>query len=538
MMRARGKQSASPRLWSCLAALAAIAALAAAPTAAIATEGAHFTYELCDSALPGGNTPGAHYVVEPGAPLAGANTCAQPGGSLAITETGHAGATYAYWNLPVPATPGGYVEAVTISGAACGLGPGNDHTYVFEQPFPGNLCSESAHYFHVASAPSKAPGRTAWILMNCDGNYAPGCEAGPSIHAHYIAATEVDVQPPAIAGLEGTLLGGEVLRGHQTLAAKATDVGGGLAKIAVAVNGLPAGEPQAGACGLAQVKNPSYTGTVALGLTPCPTSLTAQWTLDTAAYPFHNGPNTLAVCASDFATAGEPNTVCSPPQTVDVNNSCADSPVAGGQVLDARFAKSHDDAVTVPFGHTAIVTGELADNAGDPISGATICVQAQTRGTGNGPHPVATATTDAQGDFAYKLAPGPNRRLLVGYRHDSFQVARTISYFAHARPQLHVRPGRIAEGGRVQITGKLPRPRAAGRVVVLQAGALHGGRWLTFRKATTGKRGYFKSSYRFGSTRHTITYRIRAVVPRQRGYPYDPGHSKPRRVKVRRGARG
>ena len=446
MSTARNKQAAGKRVQFCLVALAVLAALVAAPSRAAATEGAHFTYELCDAELPGGNTPAAHFVVNPGVALAGTNTCAQPGGSLAITETGHAAATYAFWTLPVPATPGGYVEAVTISGAACGLGPGNNHTFVYEQPFPGSLCAESAHYFHVASAPSVLAGTTVWMLMNCDGNYAPGCEAGPSVFAHYIAATEVDVQPPAVTNLQGTLLSGEVLRGHQDLGATATDTGGGLTKLAVAVNGLPAGEPQAGACGLAQVKNPSYTGTVALGLTPCPTSLDANWSLDTATYPFHNGLNTLQVCASDFATAGEPNTTCSAAQTVNVNNSCTDSPVAGGEVLDVRFAKSHGDAVTVPFGHTAIVTGELADNAGDPISGATICVQAQTQGTSSGLHPVATATTDAQGDFAYKLGPGPNRRLLVGYRHDSFQVARTISYFAHARPQLRVRPSQIEAG--------------------------------------------------------------------------------------------
>ncbi len=146
--------------------------------------------------------------------------------------------------------------------------------------------------------------------------------------------------------------------------------------------------------------------------------------------------------------------------------------------------------------------------------------------------PVGTATTDAHGHFVYTVPKGPNRRVLVGYRHDSFQVARSIRYYAHAKPTIHISPGRVGHGGGIRIRGKLPGAQGKGRVVVLQASALHSRRWFTFRRATTNKHGVFHGRYRFGATTRTITYRIRAVVPRQRGYPWEVGHSKPALVKV------
>jgi hypothetical protein len=502
--------------------------LLAAPAAQATSR---FTYELCDSALPGGGVPAISFHANPGVAYTPFQSCASPGGAIGITETGQVSTNPGWIDVAVPAVPGGFVEAETISAFASNLQPGNEASHVYADGWPLDNGGDTARYFKVHSGLdfySRDGGFP--IVMTCS---ASPCNPGGTIAAHYIAVTEVDTVAPKVQKAEGSLLAGGVLRGHQSLSAEASDIGGGLSKIEVRVNGLPAAPPTPGACAVAQVKNQSYEGTAAYALSPCPAKLTGTWLLDTAAAPFQNGPNSVQVCASDFATTGEPNTTCTAPQTVEVNNTCTESPVVGGQVLSAEFAQSNAETVTVPFGHPAEVTGELADNAGDPISGATICIESQTQGGSGGPRPVATATTDGHGEFSYELPPGPNRNLLVGYRHDFFQVARTIGYHAHSRPTLKLSAGRVRAGGRVQITGKLPGPRAAGRVVVLQASSLHGTRWITFRRATTGRNGGFASFYRFNNSSPTITWRMRAVVPRQRGYPYDPGHSKPVRVKVR-----
>jgi hypothetical protein len=121
---------------------------------------------------------------------------------------------------------------------------------------------------------------------------------------------------------------------------------------------------------------------------------------------------------------------------------------------------------------------------------------------------------------------------MVGYRHDRFEVARSVRYFAHAHPTLRLDRKRVKVGGRIHVTGRVPGPGAGGRVVVLQASAPGSSRWFTFNRATTNQRGVFASRYRFDATTVTTAYRIRAAVPRQAGYPYQAGHSKPARVKV------
>jgi hypothetical protein len=503
---------------------------------AIAQAGAsRFMVEYCDSALPGGNPPALYWHNGNNAAYGTIQTCAEPGGIIGIVETNYVTTTPAWIETGIAATPGGFLESLIISAFATNLQPGNEGSHICaEYPcgenWPLDNGGDAPRFIHVASERSLGgSGVGVNIVMTCSNS---PCNPGGTIAAHYLVGTEVDLEPPKVVKAEGSLLAGGVLRGHQTVGGEATDVGGGLSRIEVLVNGLAAAPATPGACSLVSVANRSYTGVVATSPTPCPARLPGSWIVDTSAPPFHEGANTVQVCASDLATIGSPNTTCSPPQTVSVNNTCTESAVTGGQNLSANFAKTNSETVTVGFGQGAEVRGQLADGAGDPVSGATICVEAQTEGVPGEPAPIATTTTDASGQFSYELPPGPDRRVLIGYRHDAFQVGHTIDYAAHSLPTVQLRPGRIHEGDRIKITGMLPGPAAAGRVVVLQASALHGHRWLTFRKATTGPRGGFRAAYRFGATTHTLTYKIRAVVPLQNGYPYAAGRSKPGRVKV------
>jgi hypothetical protein len=275
-------------------------------------------------------------------------------------------------------------------------------------------------------------------------------------------------------------------------------------------------------------------GTVALSATPCPTSLSASWSLNTAAPPFQEGANTVQVCASDFATIGEPNRTCSPPANIAVDDSCAESVVAGGEVLSAQFAGNHQEDVTKRFGQGAVIAGELSNAAGDAIGGATVCVEMQREDEG-AMTPVGTATTDGQGHYTYEIPPGPNRRVLLGYRHDSFQVARSVGFFSHARPTIRIEPGHVHNGDTIKISGKLPGgPLAARRVVVVKASAPHSRKWFPFGETTTDGRGGYHLKYRFDATTRTTVYRMEATVPRQDHYPYEAGHSKPAFVVVKR----
>ncbi|HSS41633.1 MAG TPA: hypothetical protein VLK37_03685 [Solirubrobacterales bacterium] len=494
-----------------------------------------FVQELCDSALPGGGVPEYSFSANPGAPFAPFQNCASPGGSMGIAQVGQTSATFSSMSIAIPPTTGGFVEDETISGISSGLSPGNHFSHIKVEGWPTFNGGESQRTFFLRSKPAATiydqNGGGFAIVMTCDGNVGP-CNGG-TLAAHDIAVTQVDPNPPVLKGVAGSLLAPEVLRGHHEIGTEASDKGGGLSKLEVLVNGLPAGSPTTGSCNVANVKNPSYEGTVAVSATPCPWKLTASWQLDTAAYPFQNGANSVQVCASDFSTLTEAQRTCSSPQTVTVDNSCSESAVPGGESLTAHFTRSHKDEVVLPFGRAGKVAGELTNNAGDAISGATVCVQMHTQGSRGGLEPVATATTDAHGHFTYKVAPGPNRRVFLGYRHDSFQIGRSVRFFSRAKIKFKITPGRVSNGSEIKMRGKLPGPRAGGRVAIVEAAALHSEKWYPFGEGTTNRNGIFHIRYRFDDTSLTTIYKIRASAPRQHAWPWEGGRSKPVLVEVR-----
>jgi hypothetical protein len=58
------------------------------------------------------------------------------------------------------------------------------------------------------------------------------------------------------------------------------------------------------------------------------------------------------------------------------------------------------------------------------------------------------------------------------------------------------------------------------------------GRWRTFSTLRTDPHGRWKFRYRFGATLGRVTYRFRARMPSEGGYPYVDGHSKTTKVVV------
>ena len=532
MLAYRLRRRRARRGWLAASLALSLGALVVLPTSASASP-ARYVFEMCDSALPDGGVSGVSYFQSSeNGPFDAIDSCSESGGDLTISQTGLIASQYAYWRLPIMPPPGGTMESITISAKGCGGAGTTDFAFTDSWPPSEIWPPPDCQFERVRTFQLNSPFFLFWVWLSCDNN--PGGCPGSWIYAHYFATTEVDPVAPKLSNLEGSLLSGSVVRGHQALSVKAHDEGGGISNVSVSVNGLPAAQPQVSNCDVAQANNPSVQGTVAAAITPCPTETKANWTLDTEAYPFHGGENAVQVCASDFATLSNPNTTCSAAQTVKVDNSCASSAVAGGEVLSAQFSESNSDTVTVPYGKGAEVRGHLTDNAGDPVSGATLCVKMQTLGVEPNASPVGTVKTDANGSYSYEVPPGPDRAVVIGYRHDASQVAREVRFYSRAQPNLRLAPRTLADHHRVRFWGEVPGPNPGGRVIVLQANVPGSRQWITFRKATTNAQGDFESSYRFTSTTRTTTYRFRAVVPAQSGYPWVEGDSRPAKVLVRR----
>jgi hypothetical protein len=108
-----------------------------------------------------------------------------------------------------------------------------------------------------------------------------------------------------------------------------------------------------------------------------------------------------------------------------------------------------------------------------------------------------------------------------------------VRYFSRAKIKFKINRGRLSNGDEIKMRGRLPGPRAVGRVAIVEAAALHSDTWYPFGEGRTNRHGVFHIRYRFDETSVTTIYKIRAVAPRQRGWPWEGGRSKPVLVEVR-----
>jgi hypothetical protein len=206
------------------------------------------------------------------------------------------------------------------------------------------------------------------------------------------------------------------------------------------------------------------------------------------------------------------------------------SGAAGEAVLTAELVNRRQ-AMLVPYRRSAVtVSGRLTQRDGTPIVGARLDVGSQTVVPGLPGPDGGQATTDDDGRWSVTTARGPSREVSVAWRafdrDRAYAETTRLSLLVRAGAALAVHPRRIANGGRVTLSGRLlgmPFPDG-GVLVTLQGKPRHGGRWRTFGVTRSHADGRFRYRYRFtrvaGGTRMFL---FRARVSRQDGYPYEAG---------------
>ena len=113
---------------------------------------------------------------------------------------------------------------------------------------------------------------------------------------------------------------GQWVRGSQGFSLAASDLGSGVARAVLDVNGF---EVRLSGTSCARDR-----GGYATGFAPCPLSTTRSGQLDTSASPFREGRNTVRACVSDFAVPAESaNRSCTEQETLLVDNTDPDPPV-------------------------------------------------------------------------------------------------------------------------------------------------------------------------------------------------------------------
>ncbi|HKZ15543.1 MAG TPA: carboxypeptidase-like regulatory domain-containing protein [Solirubrobacterales bacterium] len=190
---------------------------------------------------------------------------------------------------------------------------------------------------------------------------------------------------------------------------------------------------------------------------------------------------------------------------------------------------------TVPCCHGAVVGGQLVDTDGAPLAEQSVEV-VETFAAGTRGETRRTAlTTDADGRFSSRLAPGPSREVtaqFLGTSRLTRTAGRRIRLRVRAAVHLRVSTARVHVGGPpVVFSGRIAHPEApipaTGLPVQLEF-RLPGMPWTEFRTVQSDGFGRFRYPYAFSDDDSAgVRFLFRAFVPATGDWPFAPATSRP-----------
>jgi hypothetical protein len=189
----------------------------------------------------------------------------------------------------------------------------------------------------------------------------------------------------------------------------------------------------------------------------------------------------------------------------------------------------------LPCCHAALVGGRLLGAGGEPLPGQSVdVVETFARGARAGTR-TTTVTTDGDGAFHLRLAPGPSRQVSAsfpGTRRLTRAGGRQLRLRVRAGVRLGVSTARVRVGGApVVFHGRIVHPEArippTGLPVELEF-RLPGMAWSEFRTLQTDSRGRFAYPYSFSDDDSAgVRFLFRAFVPATGNWAFAPANSRP-----------
>lgn len=188
------------------------------------------------------------------------------------------------------------------------------------------------------------------------------------------------------------------------------------------------------------------------------------------------------------------------------------------------------------YGHTIPLSGRLTTPGANPLADADVEVWERVKLPSATWRRVAQLRTSRRGRFKFKALSGPSRSLRFRYPGTATIRARStvVDLKVRALTTLYVTKKKVVNGEEVRFHGRLKGKQrgAIGKLINLQVYTR--GRWSTFATPRAQRRtGRWSVPYRFTATRGAVTYRFRALVPREAAFPYEAGSSRAVRVAVR-----
>jgi hypothetical protein len=358
--------------------------------------------------------------------------------------------------------------------------------------------------------------------LRCGSQIANPCDGiGAFFALHWITLRLEDLRPPQILGASGSLIETAPQRGQRYLLLRLRDIGGGLLKTRVEVDGQrfseQAVDDNAGRC-----RTP-YTAPV-----PCKLAADVELPVDTSRIA--DGDHHLSVRIFDATGI---NSALYGPVPITVDNAPGSAgraklicPAAADGTLSRRLG-----ARTTPFGGMASVSGRVG--GGISVRGARVKLVDPS----GAPAAAGTARVGHRRRFRLRLRvrkPLLVRPVLVAPSGAPRLCGAQLRLRVRAGVRFAVAPKRLVNGETIKMKGRLlglPVP-STGKTIVIQARARGIPTWTNVSTVRSGSSGRFTFRYRFRRTFQRTVYEFRAVAPKQRAYPFARGWSRSRSALV------
>jgi hypothetical protein len=194
----------------------------------------------------------------------------------------------------------------------------------------------------------------------------------------------------------------------------------------------------------------------------------------------------------------------------------------------------------VGFGRGILLKGRLTAGIRTPLEGVAVRIVERFAAGARPAKRVSTVRTGGGGAFAIQLPAGPSRKVTATFGGTPMlagSTARPLQLGVRSSVRLRASSTVARVGGRpIVFRGGVTAPKAVtpGRKSVQLQFRLPGLPWSEFRTVQTNRRGRFRYAYRFSDDdSRGVRFQVRAYVPAQRDWPYEPAGSRPVAVRGR-----
>ena len=367
-------------------------------------------------------------------------------------------------------------------------------------------------------------GATCTSLSACIGSIESNALAVTRLFSSQVEIRD-DV-PPVVGAPTGNLAAApQPISNSRTIGGSVSDQGGGLASVALLVDGRPFAQVPA-SC------TQPYTAP-----TPCPPSLVASLDVDpTSLTPGGHIAELYATDAAGNVSTGPAVafTVATQPQPQPQPTSPTTPVVVPVDPTAVRLAVAR---TRVAVEGNSRVSGTVKLVGGAPVAGAKVIVRSRPFGVRRASaRRERTLTTDAQGRFSMS-SDGASRRLELDVDDKAYRAEEAAEVQLLQRLRVEAtQKGRALRNGSVMtlhadVDGAGHGARGKGALVQ----AIVAGRWTTVEELTLNDSGGATWRYRFKGTTRSAIYRFRVRVPTAGDvWPWPTTDSPVLKVRVRR----